>query len=237
MAENVEVKLKNVRLSFFHGFKPQERRDDKTKELTGWNYNTSILLDKVEDAAQIDAIKEAMKKARDSQWPDKDSRPRIPADRMCLRDGEPVDEDTGKPRGLYDGYDGCMYLSANRPVSIEDQELIKAGKKDRPITIIGPRKGENGKFKPLEENDEFAPYSGCYANVIIRVYPFSSGDYPARINASLEAIQFCRHGTRFAGSAPIDAESAFDEVEDEDDLGSSGSTGGGTAASDDDLLG
>ena len=243
MAENIEVKLPNVRLSFFHGFKPQERRDDKTKELTGYNYNTAILLDKKTQADLITKIKEAMKAARESEWGD--TPPRIPAERLCLRDGEPIDPDTVDPDvagsgtkvALYDGYAGQMVLAANRVISIEDYEAIKKGQKDRPVTIIGPRKGANGKFAILAENSEFAPYSGCYANVIVRIYPLNKGDYPARINASLEAVQFAKHGERFGGAGPIDADSAFDEVEGFDDMDTGGDAGAKKAALvDDDML-
>lgn len=238
MAENVEVKLKNVRLSFLTVFRPKERRDDKTKELTGYNYATAILLDKKDDAAQIEAVKAAMRKARESEWGE--NPPRIQADKYCMRDGEPLDPDTNEARPLYDGYEGKMYISANRPVGVEDYEAIKKGEKDRPVTVIGPKKGANGKFAILSENSEFAPYSGCYANVIIRIYAFPGKEnQPPRINASLEAIQFVRHGERFGGSAPVDADSAFDEVEGYDDMdagSSSGTSGGSAAASDDDFL-
>lgn len=236
MAENIEVKLPNVRLSFFHGFRPQERKNDDG-QVTGYNYNTAILLDKKSQADLNQAIKDAMRKARDNEWGD--NPPRIPADRYCLRDGEPVDPDTGIATPLYDGYAGQMVLTANRVVSIEDYEAIKKGEKDRPVTIIGPRKGQNGKFAILNENSEFAPYSGCYANVIVRIYAYNKNPHPARINASLEAVQFRAHGERFGGSGPIDAESAFEEVEGYDDM-DAGASGGapkaGVAASDDDDL-
>lgn len=238
MAENIEVKLQNVRLSFFHGFKPQERRDDKTKELVGYNYNTSILLDKKTQAELIAQVKDAMRKARDSEWGE--NPPRIPAERYCLRDGEPADPDTGEAKPLYEGYGGQMVLSANRVITVEDYEAIKKGEKDRPVTIIGPRKGANGKFAILNENSEFAPYSGCYANVIVRIYALNKSDWPARINASLEAVQFRAHGERFGGSGPIDADSAFEEVEGYDDMdtGSGGSESASkqSASSNDDFL-
>lgn len=129
-----------------------------------------------------------------------------------------------------------MYLSANRTVSIEDYELIKQGKKKRPIRIIGPRKRPDGRFADLDESSEFAPYSGCYANVIVRVYAFSSDDFPARINASLEAVQFRRHGEPF-GAAALDVDNAFDEVEGDDDMGGEASSSKPAPASADDFLG
>lgn len=231
---NVEVKLKNVRLSFLNVFPPQKRFND-SKELVGYNYNTNILLDKVKDAEQITRIKEAMKEARTARWGD--NPPKMQPDKLCLRDGEPKDPDTDLPEALWDGYKGCMYVSANRPVDIDKYEKIKKGDDDMPVSVIGPRRGPNGKFNQLKENSEFVPYSGCYANVIIRIYGYKSEDNPNRINASLEAIQFNAHGERFAGAAPIDVDSAFDEVDGFDEMDMAGGAGDIKADASDDLLG
>lgn len=232
---NVEVKLKNVRLSFLHVFPPQKRYND-AKELVGYNYTVSILLDKVKDAEQIQRVKAAMIEARTARWGD--NPPKMQPDKYCLRDGEPKDPDTDIPEPLYDGYKGCMYVSANRPVNLETYEEIRLGKDDIPVDIIGPRRGANGKFAKLTSKSEFVPYSGCYANVIIRIYGYKSEDNPNRINASLEAIQFNGHGERFSGAAPIDVDSAFDEVDGFDEM-DSGASGGAAAGADaaDDLLG
>lgn len=238
---NIEIKLKNVRLSFFHAFQPQERRSDESKELVGYNYNTAILIGKKDQADLVEQIKEAMRDARAAKWGE--TPPRIAAERYCLRDGEPLDLDTNTPKALYEGYEGMMVLTANKPVDLDTFELIKKGEKDRPVKIIGPRRNAEGKFAPLKENSEFAPYSGCYANVIVRIYAYdgTKGGHPHRINASLEAVQFNSHGQRFAGAAPIDVDSSFDDVEGFDDI-DSGDTAGSPAASTgaaaaDDLLG
>jgi hypothetical protein len=53
--------------------------------------------------------------------------------------------------------------------------------------------------------------------------------YGKRINASLEAIQFVRHGEAF-GAKPVIAEEVFDDLGGDDDGGASaaaGSKGGG----------
>jgi hypothetical protein len=238
MADDVEVKLKCVRLSFFHGFDPQERRND-AKELTGMNYNCSILIQKT-DAAQVKAVKDAMAAAKKAKWGD--SAPRFQPQHLCLRDGEPVDPETvdetvpgsGTRKPLYDGYEGMLFVSANRPVKLEEYELIKKGQKKRPVRIIGPRKNAQGKFDELTENDPYAPYSGCFANVIIRIYGHEGKDgQPSRINASLEAVQFAKHGERF-GYGGVDVDSAFDEEDvGEDDMGSSAPAPAAAVAADD----
>jgi len=216
--KNVEVKLKNVRLSFFHGFDPQEGTDD-TDAVVRYNYNVVLLIRK--DDPQIELVRKAVAMAKKAGWGD--SPPNL-KDKVCVKDGEP----DGQP--LYDGYEGCFAVSASRSVTVEDYEKIKKGMKKRPISIIGPKRAADGKFRELDEGDEYAPYSGCYGNAIIRIYPYM-GDTkkkrPARITASLEAVQFKAHGEAF-GSRRIDSNSAFDE-EDDDGLPESKVSTGGAA--------
>lgn len=224
---NVEVQIKDTRLSFFNGFEPQEGKDDDGN-ITRYNYNGSLLIPKVDEDC-VKVIKDAMSQAKKLCWGD--NPPRLSGDKLCLRDGEPEDEE-GNRKGLYDGYDGMFYVSANKPVKVSDYEQIKAGKKKRPLSIVGPRKGPDGKFKQLQEGDEFAPYSGCFSNVVIRIYGYKGDpakNRPARLNASFEAVQFKRHGESF-GSRGVDANDAFDDEEGEDgfDDGAAGAaaTGG-----------
>lgn len=235
--KNIEVMLKDVRISFFHGFTPQERKDDDDK-LVGYNFSVNALLDKVKDKVLIQAVRDAMKKAKSAKWAD--NAKTIPPERLCMRDGEPIDPETADPdvpgsgerAPLYDGYKGCMFVSANRGVSIAEWE----DQKKNPVRLIGPKKtakGPDGKprFPDLKESDGLL-YSGCYANVLVRIYAYDGkGKNPNRINASLEAVQFVRHGDAF-GSAPVDVENTFDEVEGEDDDMVSG---GASSDSDDDL--
>ena len=225
MAEktSIEVKLNDVRLSFFHGFEPQPNRN-KDGEIERYSYNVALLIPK--GHAYEAQIKKAMSDVKKAQWGD--SPPRLGPDKLCLRDGEPADEE-GVRLPLYDGYEGMLYLAANSPVSIETYEAIKKGTKKRPVSIIGPRKGADGKFKQLNEDDEFAPYSGCFCNVIVQIYAYkgdSQKNLPARINASLEAVQFKRHGEAF-GRKQVDVDRAFDEEDVEDEAPSTGSKSGG----------
>lgn len=240
--KNVEVKLKNVRGSFMHVVTPQERRND-AKQLTGYNFNGNFLVPKkIDDGSenpQVLILRDAMKTALEGTWPGQGKK--IPAERRCVRDGEPKDEDTGERAPLYEGYEGCFFVSANRGVSIEEWDLIKNGKKDGPVQLLGPRKGPDGKFPRLKGSEAAALfYSGAFFDVIIRVYGYDGkGENPDRINASLEAIKFKRHGEAF-GAKAVDADSAFDE-EDDDDLDddlTGGSSGGSSSKNeDDDMLG
>jgi len=89
---NIEIKLKDVRLSFDNLFEPQVQEGDKVDPNTGQkvkdiSYNCVLLLDKVTHADQIKAVTEAMVAAREAKWPGQNKK--IPAERRCMRDGEP----------------------------------------------------------------------------------------------------------------------------------------------------
>jgi hypothetical protein len=233
--ENIELTLKGVRLSFLNVFAPQEFTDENTGTVR-YTYNTNILIPKkLPDGGKNPMVAElnaALKKAIDTTWPGGDKK--IPSERRCLRDGEPIDEDTKDPDvpgsgtryPLYDGYAGHYFISANRP------HKTKAGK-DNPPQLLGPRKTarrEDGTpcFPRLKESDGLL-YSGCFADVIIRIYGYDGkkDDNPDRVNANLEAIKFVRHGEAF-GAKPVDADKAFDEEEGDDEFD-------GRAVDDDDI--
>jgi hypothetical protein len=220
--KNIEVRLKNVRLSFAWLFAPQPRKDDDGK-IKGWSYGGSFLIpkDTAEGKVTIAAVKDALRLARDSRWPPTDGVPKkFKADKMCLRDGDEED---------WDGYAGHMYVSASRPVKQQDSK--------NPVALIDSRKGADGKFPRLTEASGKL-YSGCYVNAILRIYGYdgSKHGYANRLNASLEGVQFLRHGDAF-GAKPLDADSAFEDEGPEDgeafDGGSKTAAAGGA---DDDLL-
>lgn len=241
---DLEIRLKDVRLSFLNCFAPQKFVDEKTGT-ERYTYNTNILIPKkLADGSpnpQVKELAEAMKTALAKTWPD--GKKVIPPERRCVRDGEPVDPDTierddddnaiagtGTKVPLYDGYEGHIFVSANRSVDGPESP--------NPVQLLGPKKtAKNDRgdavFPRLKQADGLL-YSGCYANVIIRIYGYDGkGKNPDRINASLEAIQFKRHGEAF-GAKPIDADVAFDEEDDDDGM----EVGGGASASEaDDLLG
>lgn len=216
---NIEIKLTNVRLSFPNLFAPQIQEGEKIDPNTGENvkdisYNCVLLLDKEKDAAQIKAVTDAMVQAREARWPGMNKK--IPAERRCMRDGEPEIDGSREP--LYDGYSGCMYISAKRKV--------KKASDPNPVQLIGPRKEvdpqtQERRFKQLTSANggEDLIYGGCYVNAIIRVYAYdgSRDKNPDRINASLEVVQHKADGPRF-GAARVDANSAMDEEDGDDDM-------------------
>ena len=64
----------------------------------------------------------------------------------------------------------------------------------------------------MVEGDPEFPYSGCYVNVILDVWPLT-GQFGPRIVASLEAVQFAGDGEPFTANS-VNVDSDFDTVED-----------------------
>lgn len=216
--KNIEVLLKDVRLSFADIYEPKERTDDDGN-VTGYQLSASLLVRK--DDPQVEALKKVMKDAIEATWPGQDKK--IPADRRCVRDGEPKDEDSGERYAKYEGYAGCFYVSANKGLKATTREdAVAEVWAKNPVQILGPRKGPDGTFPILSPGHPDFPYSGCYVDAIVRIYGYDgtkakgARKHPDRVNASLEAIKFKRHGDAF-GSKPVDAQSKFEE-EPADDL-------------------
>jgi len=239
MAENKdqEIVLKAVRLSFCNLFAPQKFVDEKTGN-ERYTYNANLLIPKkLADGSinpQVAVLTDAMKAALAKTWPGQ--KKVIPSERRCVRDGEPIDPDSvdedipgsGTRVPLYEGYEGHYFVSANRGVDGPDAP--------NPVQLLGPKKtakdSQGRPVFPTVRKSEGLLYSGCYADVIIRIYGYdgSKNNVPDRINASLEVVKFVRHGEAF-GAKPVDANSLLDEEDDDDGMG-----GGGVADEVDDLL-
>lgn len=96
----MQIKLQNVRLSFPELFKPKAIAGGEAK------FGASFLLDKIKDAAQIDAIRQGMFKVAIEKWGSADKIPK--GLKKCLHEGSEKE---------YDGYDQSnMYISATATV-------------------------------------------------------------------------------------------------------------------------
>ena len=110
MATNTDpakVRLRNVRLSFPHLFKPHAMEDGQEPK-----YSAAFLMDPQINAADIANIKAAINHVANVEWKGK-----IPAGvKPCLRDGN--------DKADLDGYEGMMFVSASNkraPVVVDEQ--------------------------------------------------------------------------------------------------------------------
>ena len=206
---DIEILLKSTKthpvfLSFPDLFTPKEYENDGRKSYVR---EANFIID--EDHPQVDEIKAAIRKAIAEKWPA--NAPTIPVDRRPLRSGMTEDPDTGEKKARWDGYDGKLFVSANRRCKADNLEAALA--EGNPIQLIDGIRGPDKKFIRLKESDGKL-YAGARVNVMLRIYAYDGSRHnnPHRINASIEVVQFAGHGEAF-GAKPVDADSVMDEVE------------------------
>lgn len=183
----MEIKLKNVRLSFPDLFEPRAfKPGDKPK------YKATFLVPKGSEQAK--AIEAAIEAVAKEKWPGngpkvKDWRKILPSirgnsNKCCWQDGDTKS---------YDGYEGMMAFSAGN--------LARPTLLDREKTVL--------------TKDDGKPYAGCYVNAVLDLFAYdNSGD---GISASLGGVQFVRDGEAFAGGRPAPAAAFDDLGVDEEE--------------------
>lgn len=133
----MKIKLNNVRLSFPSVFRKAVFNGDETK------YEATLLIHK-EDQAEL--IKE-IKKGIAAKLKDELKGAKLPADKICLKDGDEID---------YDGYEGHMSIKASnnkRPTVIdkdkspltEDDNRLYAGCRVNAIVELWAQNNSYGK--------------------------------------------------------------------------------------------
>ena len=195
-----EVYLKNVRLSFAALFdKGKPITDPKTGKVSDPKYKANFLIPKAghsdyddNAAANMRKLKDAGDQVKKAKWGD--NIPKLKADRVCVRDG---DEEN------WEGYADCWYVSANNA--------------NQPV-LVDRVKDANGKWIELtkENGGPKKLYSGCYVSAIVRLWAQDDPNYGKRINASVESVQFFKHGDAFSGGKPVDPNEKFADVEEEE---------------------
>ena len=187
-SDPTEVLLKGVRLSYTHVYQPQEQEnDDGSKRYT---YSTVCIIPK-DDEDQIFAVEDAIDAAKAAKWGDKKNWPKLKADRICLKDGDEEDKDE---------YLDAMIIRGSAPES-------------SPPQVIKNVRDEDGNWEASRPGGPRSIYSGCYANVLLRLWA-QDNKYGKRVNASLEVVQFAKKGEAF-GRGPVDPNDKFGkELED-----------------------
>lgn len=145
-------------------------------------FSCAFLLPK--DHPQLPEIVKVMKAVAAEKWGAKAEATYTElkaANKVMLHDGD--------TKASYDGYAGNLFISANnrsRPVVLDQQK------------------------NPLTQADG-KPYSGCYVNVSLDLWP-QDNKYGKRINATLLAVQFSHDGEAFSGGESFE-DGDFETIE------------------------
>ncbi len=146
-------------------------------------FSACFILDKEENKADLAEFKKIVNQLESEKFKGKE----LPIDKLPIQSG---DDDEGNAK--YDGWGGGKLI-------------ISAANKKRPVVV-------GRKRQPVADGDADAPYSGCYVNCILDLWPMQK--HGERIVASLEAIQMAKDGEPFVAST-VNVETDFDDVEEE----------------------
>lgn len=157
------------------------------------SFSALFIIDPAEQPKLVKQIRKALDDVAEEKWGARASKIMTALkkqDKLCLHDGDTKEE--------YDGFEDMLYISARAKVA--------------PLIIDRDR-------SPLSERSG-RPYSGCYVNGIVDIWPQDSSEFGKRINAGLKGIQFVRDGDPFGGGKAAGADD-FDDLgldDDADDL-------------------
>ena len=126
----MQIILPNVRLSFATIYTAKAVNDGEPR------FSCSFLMDKVKDKGLIAKVQAAIDEITKEKFKGK----KLPADKVCLRDGDEKE---------FDGYANQMFVSA---ANAKRPQVITRGK------------------TAVREGEPEAPYSGCYVNGVIRLW-------------------------------------------------------------------
>jgi intein/homing endonuclease len=190
MANNTsatQVTTGKVRFSYAHLTEPHAAQPGQDEK-----YSVQLLIPK-SDTKTLDKINNAIEAAKQagksSKWGGK-----IPKNlKIILRDGDEEHDTEDEP-----AYKDTMFMnvsSNNKP------------------GIVGTQRGEDGKLKAIEDEDEI--YSGMYGRASINFFPYDANGSKG-VSAGLNNVQKTADGERLGGGH-TKAEDDFDDWEDEDE--------------------
>ena len=190
-----QVQIREVRLSFANLFDPaKERKNPKTGEIIAGKYGCSFLMVKGLDTTKSNMakLKAAAEEVKADKWGKK--IPKLKPEKVFLRDGDLED---------YDGYENCFYVSANN--------------NNAPV-LVDRKKDAKGKWVELTKQNGGPKllYSGAFVNALVRIWA-QDNEHGKRLNASVESVQFFKHGEAFSGGKPVDPNEAFDDIDEDED--------------------
>jgi len=190
-----EVLLLNWRLSFADLYQPgKPMRDQETGEMREGKFKANFLQEKgtanfKSENKKIQAASHATKVKKYGE--DEKKWPKYKPEKVFMRDGDLED---------WDGYEGCIYISAS------------TDEKPQLITRHKDSKGDWIEAKPGQI------YSGCYVNALIQLW-CQDNVHGKRLNARLKVVQFHAKGEAFSSSGPVDVNEKFGSIEEDDGEG------------------
>lgn len=184
----MQLKLKNVRLSYPALFEPKAGPEGGEPA-----YSASFLMDKTDNAAEIQAMRDGILAVAKGQWGENnvkwdgdtlkvkkpDGKGAIV--KVCLRDGSEKEAAGYGP--------GIVFFSARNKMQPPCVDR-------NPAVILTKNSGR--------------PYAGCYVNAAIRLWA-QDNNFGKRVNAQLQTVQFAADGEAF-GDAPVDPSSVFENI-------------------------
>lgn len=189
---NVSVLLTEVRLSYAYLASPYVGKGEGGKP--GKASYTAHGIFKPESAAHK-ALRDAIMKVAALGWGAQAESTILQLkgqDKLCLHDGNIT-------KGGQGPYKDMLFVSASN---------------ERKPRILVTRNGVNVEIGP---DDPMFPYSGCWANLLLDIWPQSPDGKPSqwgkRINATLTGVQFLRHDEAFSGGGRIASPEEFPTVE------------------------
>jgi hypothetical protein len=191
------IKLPEGRLSYAYLATPKPKPPKNGKEVAP-RYETVVLLDPTNavQKAAIDALKAEAVRVAQAEW-----GTNVEMKKLVLAfgngDKKAIDED-GAVNPTYEAYRGMVYVNT----STSDKPLIA---------------NRNGHL--IDKTDAQFPYSGCFANVKVTLYPWKYTEPGATmtrrgISVDLRSVQFVRDGEAFGGRQSINAEEEFEALGD-----------------------
>jgi len=190
--------LPNVRLAFFHGWRPSKPRQAANGDTIAGKYGAQGIWEPGSAADQI--ARAAFMEAATAKWgPNAGNVVRaLSKDKKALRVG---DEMLNKDGSIREGYAGMFYIAAynQQPPAIAAHKLFNG----KPVLI-----GEDGfayqnGVRVEVPFEVLKPYAGCYVNLKVDIYAMDSAPPQGKsINASLLGVQFVRKGDAFGSGGP-----------------------------------
>jgi hypothetical protein len=160
----------------------------------GPRYSASILFDP--NGPHHKAVLEAVTACATAKWGAKAPailKSMFATSSGCLQNGD--------AKAQYAGFEGQMFVSAGQPAE------------------KGPPDVRNQQGKRANPGDPTAPYSGCYVEAKLDLWP-QDNQYGKKINASIISVQFWKAGEAFGGGTRATSDDEFEDLsaEEESDI-------------------